>query len=255
LICSQELLARLHDAACIRVDDPTSPDSLIGFFQQFRPDGRGLAGLFDDLPGGQDVHRRLEEVFEIAGSDRRGDGRRDVYFIVRSPEPISADATQQLAENWLSGVASIADATADDRLIEVLTPLPKVRVLEGSPPKHPKDAINQSELMKVFQTQAPKLTERIDLSHEIAATLRPAFYFINCDAMLRDYLMWPLYQEALVSQGLAGQEPLRPYFRLWCHGVKYRIMQDKQIDFYIPRRSPPTTRTIQTPLIAPPDAI
>ncbi|MCG8649898.1 MAG: apolipoprotein acyltransferase, partial [Pirellulales bacterium] len=106
---------------------------------------------------------------------------------------------------------------------------PAVRILEGIPPKHPKDEREKSNLLKTFQQDATVLVERID-TDPVAAMLRPAFYFTACDAMLRDYLMWPLY---VAATGL--DDPFASYFQLWRHGVKYRIFGETQIDFYLPR--------------------
>ena len=73
------------------------------------------------------------------------------------------------------------------------------------------------------------MVDQID-ADPVAETLRPAYYFTACDAMLRDYLMWPLYAR---TTGL--NDPFDSYFQLWKHGVKYRIFGEGQIDLYLPR--------------------
>ncbi len=115
--------------------------------------------------------------------------------------------------------------------------MPAIRVLEGLPPKHPKAEAEKSPLLKSLQNQASTLLERI-AADDSAAALRPAYYFVACDPMLRDYLMWPLYREPLhdLSQQPIA-DPFQPYFRLWTHGVKYRIFGDKQVDLYLPRQT------------------
>lgn len=235
MIASQELLRRCHDAAVMGVDNPDEPESLIGFFQNFRPDGNGLTGLFDDLPGGADLHSRLDAMFDSAGNDRRPDGRRDAYFVVWSPPTIEASEVGRLAEGWLTGVASLAAVLGDEALASGLSPAPKIRVLEGKPPKNPKHEIDQSPLLKLFLDRVPRLLDTLAPPDSLAAVLRPAYYFIGCDAVLRDYLMWPLFAEALAARSLADPDPLADYFKLWQHGIKYRIVRQDTIDFYIPR--------------------
>ncbi len=116
----------------------------------------------------------------------------------------------------------------DQSICEAFQPLPSIRVLEGTPPKHPKDDSEKSNLLRSIQDSA-SLVERIEAG-PFPAALRPAYYFTACDPMLRDYLMWPLYAGAT---GLS--DPLLPYFELWGHGVKYRIFGETQVDLYLPR--------------------
>ncbi|QDV63707.1 apolipoprotein acyltransferase [Crateriforma conspicua] len=251
MIQPAELIERCRDAANIMGQDDAGgpvmdgPDSLIGFFQHFRPDGTGLGDVFRDLPGGDEVHERLDRLYDVAGHNQRSDGRRDLYFVVRRPDPIPADIVSKAGRDWLRGVRALATITGDDVTGDALDPMPEIRVLEGAPPKHPKDDVNRSDLLKVFLDRVGQLTGRIEMPHAgLAETLRPAFYFINCDAMLRDYLMWPLYREVVRDQAGDGNDqdaialvdPFSPYFVLWRHGVKYRIMRKDTVDFYIPRR-------------------
>lgn len=228
------LLQRFHDRASLSPEQPTDPDSLIGFFQSFRPDGRALADLFDDLDlGGSDVGAsladRLESLYGVAGDDRRPQGGRDAYFVVRGAEPLDPDLAAKLATEWLIGVRELAAEVGDAEAVMALDPTPKIRVLEGSPPKHPKAEDEKSNLLRVMQQNVPTLVERLDAGSHPAA-LRPAYYFVACDSMLRDYLMWPLYAK---SSGQA--DPMRAYFRLWSHGVKYRIFGETEVDLYLPR--------------------
>lgn len=228
---TEELIRRLHEFAGIGPEVSADPDSLIGVFQSFRPDGREISGLFDSLQQrGGALESRLELLFEAAGDDRRPQGGRDAYFVVRNPPPLDPEEARDLGTRWLTGVQSLATQVGDSATAEILDPIPTIRVLEGIPPKHPKQDDEKSELLQTLQGDATTLVERIDAGPQ-AAALRPAFYFTACDAMLRDYLMWPLYAS---EAGL--EDPFEPYFVLWRHGVKYRVFGETQVDLYLPRR-------------------
>lgn len=226
----ENILQRCHDlVGTVPEDvDQSSGDSLIGFFQSFRPDGTALQGLFDGLSVAVDLQNRLDKLFTAAGDDRRPEGGRDAYFVIRKPEPLDPELAGELASQWLGGIRQLADTLGEPGIGNVLQPAPKVRVLEGIPPKHPKDDSEKSNLLKAIQQDTPKLVEKINAG-PLPAVLRPAYYFTSCDAMLRDYLMWPFYAEAT---GLV--DPLAPYFELWRHRVKYRIFGETQIDLYLP---------------------
>ncbi len=203
-------------------------DSLIGFFQSFRPDGAAVNGLFDGISCATDLHHRLQNLYTAAGDDRRPQGGRDAYFVIRKPEPLDPALAEELACRWLEGICELAESVSEPLLGQILQPTPKVRVLEGIPPKHPKNESEKSQLLIAIQKNSADLVEKIDAG-PLVPLLRPAYYFIACDAMLRDYLMWPFYAE---ETGLT--DPLEAYFELWRHGVKYRIFGETQIDLYLP---------------------
>ncbi|MFK8112327.1 MAG: apolipoprotein acyltransferase [Rubripirellula sp.] len=228
---AETLIQRFHDLAGIDGDTAMDADSLIGFFQVFRPDGRAVQGLFEDIEVGDQLEDRLEQLYVAAGDDRRPTGGRDAYFVVRNPAPLDPNLATQHATTWLQGLRELAVSLGDVETANALEPTPSVRVLEGLPPKHPKDEAEKSNLLRVVQQDVPLLVERID-SGPFTEVLRPAFYFVACDAMLRDYLMWPFYARAA---GIA--DPFSSYFELWRHGVKYRIFGESQVDVYLPRQT------------------
>ena len=206
-------------------------ESLIGFFQLFRPRGDGLHELFSELDCGEQLIERLTSVFHAAGEGQRPDGGRDAYFIVRSPQPIHTEQAEHYATQWLMGLQSLAMHVGQTGVAEILTSLPRIRILEGIPPKKPKHADECSSLHLAINQQACELTTQIHETDPHAKLLRLAYYFVACDAMLRDYLMWPFY-----SESCSIADPFHSYFMLWRHGVKIRIFQEDQVDLYLPRQ-------------------
>ena len=181
---------------------------------------------------GEQLSDRLLQVFHAAGDDTRPKGGRDVYFVVRQPRRLTVEATEHHATRWLAGLGSLAVAVDDQETSSVLDRSLRIRVLEGLPPKHPKNPDERTELLTTLLDRCPKLVERIAGVDEHAALLRSAYYFLACDPMLRDYLMWPFYA---TQTELA--DPLRDYFVLWSHGVKYRSYSKDQLDLYLPRET------------------
>ncbi|TWT98471.1 hypothetical protein Pla52n_49850 [Stieleria varia] len=196
----------------------------------FRPDGESLASLIRTLPCGDELHDRLGQLYDAAGNSQRPGGGQDAYFVVRKPQPLDPADAEQLAGQWLTGLVRIAEKVGNLEIVSVLSQTPSVRVLEGIPPKAPKRDEERSRLMKTVTQACAAMCESISGVDPHAELLRPAYYFVACDPMLRDHLMWPFYRE---SVGL--DDPLASYFELWCHGVKYRIFGEKQIDIYLPR--------------------
>ncbi|QDT03162.1 hypothetical protein K227x_15440 [Rubripirellula lacrimiformis] len=231
---NEALIRKFHDHAALSPENPDDPDSLIGFFQTFRPDGKSLGPLLHDLDFGDPqigpaLAGRISELFQLAGDDRRPQGGRDAYFVVRNPQPLDPELASQWATQWLTNVRDLAISVGDSEVAMALDPLPSIRVLIGTPPKHPKDAAEKSNLLTMIQQNVAGLVEQLDAG-PLPTTLRPAYYFIACDALLRDYLMWPFYEKAS-----GHPDPFQPYFGLWQHGVKFRIFGDDQVDLYLPR--------------------
>ena len=227
---TEQLIRRFHEYAQLPVETAIDSDSLIGFFQVFRPDGHALDGLFEEIDCGAQLHQRLNELYATAGNDRRPQGGRDVYFLVRKPAPVDPVDAKILVGQWLTKLRELAIAVDDQPLAEQLETLPEIRVLEGKAPKHPKNEEEKSNLLKRMQTNAVEVVEKIGSPDPSAQPLRQAYYFIACDAMLRDYLMWPLY-----AKSVDVVEPFAEYFQLWKHGAKFRYFNDRQLDVYLPR--------------------
>jgi len=233
-----QVLRQMCDAVGLPHDRALEEDVFVGFFQSFRPDGRGVHGVFEGLSEAADLHERLTELFEVAGDDRRPQGGRDAYFVVRQPAPMAPALVEAAGRQWIKRLGHLAETLGHDEAGETLAQVENIRVLEGIPPKHPKLDHDKTNLLRLLKDQAPLWLENLDLEAnnvrdtrmEIADSLRASYYFINCDAMLRDYLMWPLYRAQIPIA-----EPLEPYFQLWKHGVKWRVYQEHQVDLYLPR--------------------
>lgn len=225
----QKFIEHCHQLTGNQQQDATGPDSLIGLFQCFRPDGKESHEVFQDEPKNKELVERLEQLYSAAGDDRRPDGGRDAYFVVRRPATISPQRAETLASKWLCGLRSMAEYAGLETALASISTEIKIRVLEGIPPKHPKNKSEQATLLQSIQT-CGEITDQIEIDL-IATALRPAYYFIACDPMLRDYLMWPFYREKTNLE-----DPFEPYFQLWKCGVKYRIFEETQIDLYLPRQ-------------------
>ncbi|MEM6689566.1 MAG: hypothetical protein AAF664_09075, partial [Planctomycetota bacterium] len=134
------------------------------------------------------------------------------------------------------GLAQIARHLKFEAAEAILETCPRVRVLEGLPPKAPKAPEDQTDLFRLLKSE---LSQRlIDIARKGSPVddLAAAYYFTTCDPMLRDYLMWPMI--AAEQEWLDLQDPLEPYFELWRHGVKWRVFQSDQVDLYLPRLTP-----------------
>jgi hypothetical protein len=202
------------------------------FFHYFRPLGKGLDEVFQDVAYGEEIFARLKEVYDVAGDGQHGD-RYDMYFIVRKPRIVTQGQLILLAEQHLERMAELVcqyDEAAKS-WGDILKPLKErsisVCVTQSSPPKQsPTDYENlNAALYEVTGDFVRGLTP----VKSDALLLRDALYYIACRYELVFYVIWPLYRNATTLK-----EPFRPWFQLWKLGADLQF-EENTCRVYVPR--------------------
>jgi hypothetical protein len=204
-----------------------SAENLAGFFQHFRPDGQGLEALFADIPAGEEVLGRLRQVFQATCPPLQDSQQFDLYFIVRQPPPATEEQLVQWAAAQLANWRQMAVEIEEEEFINLLTPLPTVRISRVAEPAYdPNDTESLDVFINDVQTDWHGALEPI-CPH--ASWLREAFYYLGCDYYLARHLTWPWYRPAS-----SIHEPYEPYFELWRHGAKLRCISPDAVTLYLP---------------------
>jgi hypothetical protein len=199
---------------------------LAGFFQYFRPDGKALEGLFHDIPAGVDVYKRLQKIYRATAAASQGPQGIDAYFTIRNPEPapigdLARYATAQLT-NWRQMAAQINQ----QELVDLLTPIPEIKIVAGSPPVlDPSDTESLDVFIYDVQTNWHITLEPL-CSHSV--WMREAFYTMACDSYLARYVTWPWYQSSS-----SIKDPFQRYFHLWLHGAELRCPSPDEITLFV----------------------
>lgn len=225
----EQLRNRCRQLSGLAADAACDADALVGMLQQFRPSGAGLERLFEGLPMGDALQQRLSQLYQVAGDATRPGGGLDAYFIVRKPAAMDPQWAERCAAQWVQAVVELARETEHEELVQRLDPPPRIRVLQGVAPKQMRADLQTFPLYRALKVQAAELTQRLPANHAALELLRPAYYFAACDWALRDYLLWPAY-----APQSRADDPFGPYFELWRHGAKVRILADDRIDIYLP---------------------
>jgi hypothetical protein len=183
-------------------------DSLFGYFDCFRPDGKGVKRVFAGVVGGDEIVERLLRVYECTKESSNAWG----YFIVRRPVPATPERLIDLTRQHLDKVRQIAGSFGHTRLTSELEPLPEIRIKW--------EAISQQTESDVYAPEASIYDVTGDWFRGLepmesdALMMGEAFYSIACDYMIAHHLMWPLYR-----QSTEIEEPFAPYFDLWRVGA------------------------------------
>src|SRR5215212_9992078 len=98
---------------------------LIGFFQFFRPDGAGLAAVFEGLPFGQEVLDRLLRIYQCTAIGFDG---TQAYFLPTPKVECADSIARDLLDSHFSEMGQIAQQRKDDDLIALLSNVQPRRV-------------------------------------------------------------------------------------------------------------------------------
>lgn len=189
------------------VGDPATEADLYGFFQSFRPDGKGLEDVFAGVAGGSELLERLLEVYRVTAT---GWKPQDAYFLVKAPKPLAESEILRVAGLHRDSMAHVAGLTGAIKLksfLEAGTRLSAVARVEST-------ALSEGANLEVYEA-AVDFMANLPGQESKALLLGEAYYGVACDYFLKYYLLWPLYRHA-ASIG----EPFGAYFQLWKHGLR-----------------------------------
>jgi hypothetical protein len=231
---TDDIVERLCQSSSAAPLDSPQASAPIGVFQSFRPNG-----LPETMSAGLSARSvaftdRLTSIYEAVRSSQRLDNMKDAYFVVRDPPKISASKADLLAKDFLTRLGELADALELESIRRILDERPRVRVLEGRAPKHPKLRQEKCEFLLGLEEELPSQVSMLFSGGSSGERLSEALYFIACDKLLRDYLRWPLLDKD-PSGYLMEKDSFQDYFALWKHGIKLRIFNNRQLDVYLPR--------------------
>lgn len=203
---------------------------MTGFFQRFRPDGHKLEQLFGAIPAGLEVLDRLRRVYAATNNPSKDSGRSDMYFIVRKPLRTSDGHLLRCAAEQVTNWRNMAVDFSSQELVDLLTPIPQVRLSKGQPPRVEPTDYDSLDVL-IYDVQSDWHGSLIP-NCQHANWMREAFYYINCDYHLAHYLTWPWYMK---SSRIV--EPFEPYFHLWLHGAQLRCQSQDEVTLFVPSPS------------------
>jgi hypothetical protein len=200
-------------------------ENMAGFFQNFRPDGAGLRDVFEGVEAADEILPRLLEVYRATAIGWQGDGWCDGYFVVRNPPPLADSGAANLVRLHLERVAAMAGAVGHGELTAIAGGDLHYEVVgseaPGDPDRDGRDTLIYEAIGDFIGSLAPRKSD--------ALLMKEGLYTIACDANIQYHILWPLYRHA---SGI--EEPFRPYFNLWKHGVSFRFSGKDTVRVYVP---------------------
>jgi hypothetical protein len=198
-------------------DKPWDEDQMAGFFQRFRPEGKGVAAALKGIPEEDEVLRRLLQIYAATANAYPKDPRAgvDLYFVVRYPPPILESEVIRLGKAYLQSILELAVRCKSDALQNALTPISTVRISQARP-KEPSDL--EAEVYDALGDMMSELGVRRWVPH----SLEEALYFIACEYKIAHFVLWPVYRKIVNLN-----DPFLAFFEMWRHGIQMDFRDDR----------------------------
>lgn len=208
MVTNRQILARWKKLAGANSPQPwTDEDDLVGFFEHFRPQGKGLEAVFEGVEAGDEVLPRLKQVFKATAKSSP-----DAPYFLPTPSqsPTASTVTKLLRQHWKK-LSQIAAAVDDEEAVKLLSKMPPIKIVKGELPEQDEDPLAERirDLVIDFQSS---LRARKSSAH----LLGEALYSMADSYAIPDYVLWPLYADSSDID-----EPFAPAFQLWKQGVEW----------------------------------
>jgi len=193
-------------------------ENLKGFFNRFRPDGKGLAEIYSGIEHGKDITKRLIAVMKVDGSTKGSE------LSAKNLIEVDPRGAQALVKRFCKNMQSLAREFDAEEMVEQFTV---------------KKFVIQAGARRRF-TSNDRTEEAIELVCDVAfnviydcwataSILDDAIYSLVGFNPLAFYIQWPV-----CANKVRTADPLKPWFELWRRGVKWRFKSDGEVEIFMP---------------------
>jgi hypothetical protein len=220
----KRLLERICAETGSVVTNSRNAHILAGMFNRYRPHGDGLERVL----AGEDVEcavrSRIKRVYEVStpGSDPR-----DLYFVVRQPQPVDPPSAVRHATDYLHGIERLADFMKDS---ETRAAVKALTVTAG----HDMGFAPDEDAPALLHDCIGDFLAKFQPKHNELFFLKEALYSMANDYFLMGWMLWPAIQETTQLPDL-----LDPYFAFWRHGLRLEFSASGRVHLRIPGDAPP----------------
>ncbi len=218
LIDDEEMLEHWKN---IIVDDDPLRKVPEGFFSMFRPNGDGLDKFFEKINKGNEILKRLLEIYEATSTDYDS---CDCYFIEKSPRLVSKETIRNIAVEYLARVSEIARIMEDTYFDSFISVMPGIEVVEGSALKKTTNEYSDFDLDCGVYELMGDFIHSLKPEESHALLFKEPLYQIACSYDIVRYVLWPLYENKC---GL--KDPFKPLVELWKHNAELRFNSESHV--------------------------
>lgn len=192
-----------------------------GFFSMFRPDGNGLNEFFKVINKGDEILKRVLEIYEATSEEYGGS---DWYCVVRKPKITSKDNIESIAKEFVYKVIEMAKPFDDEYFYKFINNPPKIQVMQGTPPDKTTDECSEFDFDTGFYELMHNYMDEMVGEESNAELFKEPLYQMTCSYEIVYYVLWPLYKEESEIE-----DPFKPFIELWKLDAEYRFDVENNI--------------------------
>lgn len=192
-----------------------------GFFSMFRPNGAGLNKFFSVINKGDEILKRILEIYKE--TSRNYDGT-DWYFVVRKPKMTSKENIESISKEFISKVTQMAKSLNDDYFYQFINTPPKIQVIQGDCPQKTTDEYSEFDFDTGFYELMHNYMDEMVGEESNAMLFREPLYQMACSYEIVYYVLWPLYEAESEIE-----DPFKPFIELWKLGADYNFDRESNI--------------------------
>ena len=197
-------------------------DNLSGFLHRFRPKGNGLTELYEGVPFGSEIVKRLKAVMKIDGSDS------GLSLSVNNAIPVDEAKALSIARKFINNMRKLGKELGEEELTD-LFPTTLDLVPRGGDLKKCRDnSVTGDALFLLCQIVDEALMGAAN-HDSAAAVMSEAIYTLVYDFPLVYYIQWPIYADCFRTK-----DPFQPCFDMWRRRMKWRIIKGGDIEVFFP---------------------
>jgi hypothetical protein len=193
-------------------------EDLAGFFQRFRPDGKGLSDIYSGLEHGQELSKRLIAVMKVDGTTKGSTLSANKLIDV---DPRRAQA---LVKRFCKNMQRLA-RERDHEEMAARFAVSRFIVCAG----RRKRFASNDRTREAIEMACDLAFDIVYESPATAFVLGEAVYTLVGFTPLAFYLQWPICADQVRSV-----DPFKPWFELWRRGVEWRFISANEVEIFTP---------------------
>jgi len=192
-----------------------------GFFQRFRPDGKGLSDIYSGVEFGDEISQRLTAAMKVDGTTR------GPTLSANNRLPVNARQAVALVKLLCVKIRKLAREFGDEELAERFVAKQFV-VRAGERRKYAQNEYNAESIEMLCDAAFSVVYDTLATANVLNTGICTLFARTGFSP-LAFYVQWPICADQFQTV-----DPFKPFFDLWRRGVAWRMTDDKVAEVFTP---------------------
>lgn len=193
---------------------------LAGFLNRFRPTGRGLSKLYQDVPHGPEIVQRIKAVMKIDGTNS------GPHLRVNDPLQVTPSQALAIVEKFHRNMRQWGEEIEDEDVGRFFTTELKINIKQSRRKTFPVSS-QMNMAMWSLQGSTYYAIEDCASSSTSAAVMYDAVISLCHDTLLMHYVQWPAFAHCFKTK-----DPFQPWFDMWRRRITWRLEKGNVVNVF-----------------------